>query len=233
MFNPYPKLEFPKYQGTDPNGWLLKVEQYFDFVHVEEEQKIKLAGLHFEGRASVWFHFYQSNRPNLNWKTFQNDLIIRFEDPEARDAQDSFNKLRQVGTVSSYEDSFEELRALVVARNKGLTEDYFVSSFISGPMDHIKTSVRMFRPQLMVDAVFLAKQEEAGQKGQSGAIIKPSFTKPFPGPSLSQKSCHLISSLARVKVRTNKNPSPPCQVWKLWNVAKRANVFIATTPPGV
>lgn len=178
MFNPHPKLEFPKFEGNDPKGWILKAEQYFDFVHIEEEKKIKLAGLHFEGKASVWFRYYQSSRPHLNWKMFQNDLIIRFEDPDSRDAQDSFNKLRQVGTISVYEDSFEELRALVVARNKGLTEDYFISSFISDLKDHIKTSDRMFRPQLLVDAVFLAKQEAAKQKGQSSGINKPSTIKP-------------------------------------------------------
>lgn len=96
----------------------------------------------------------------MTWKLFQNDLITRFENPDSRDVHNAFNKLRQLGTVSEYEDSFEELRALVVA-HKGLSEDYFVSSFISGLKDHIKTSVRMFRPQLLVDAIFLAKQEEA------------------------------------------------------------------------
>lgn len=67
-----------------------------------------------------------------------------------------------------YEDQFEELRAQVVAKNKGFNDEYFVSSFISGLKDHIKCAVKMFRPQILSDAVFLAKQEEA--KG-----VKPTY----------------------------------------------------------
>lgn len=96
-------------------------------------------------------------------------MIARFENPEHRDVQELFNKLKQVITVANYEDRFEELRAQVVHRNKGLDEDYFVSSFLSGLKEHIKASVQMFRPQTLCDAVFLAKQEQFKS-------IKPAFT---------------------------------------------------------
>lgn len=156
-----PKLEFPRFDGTDPKGWVIKAEQYFDFVNLEEGRKVKMAGLHFDGRASVWYRYYQSGRVSINWKLFTADVIIRFENPENRDVQDLFNKLKQHTSVSDYEDSFEELRALVAAKYKGFPDDYYVSSFISGLKDHIKGTVRMFKPQSLTDAVFLAKQEES------------------------------------------------------------------------
>lgn len=73
--------------------------------------------------------------------------------------------------MADYEDRFEELRAQVVHRNKGLGEDYFVSSFLSGHKEHIKASVWMFHPQTLCDAVFLAKQEESksGKPAMSAA----------------------------------------------------------------
>lgn len=37
-----------------------------------------------------------------------------------------------MGNVVEYEDKFEELRALVVSKNKGFSEEYFDSSFMSG-----------------------------------------------------------------------------------------------------
>lgn len=48
---------------------------------------------------------------------------------------------------------------MVVAKNKHLTENYFFSSFISGLKEPIKNVVKMFRPQVLTDVVYLAKQE--------------------------------------------------------------------------
>lgn len=93
-FNPTPKIEFPKFDGSDPKGWIIRAEQYFEFINIEEQKKVKLAGLHFEGKASIWYRFYQSSRGNGNWKLFQTDLLSRFENPDNRDVQDQFNKLR-------------------------------------------------------------------------------------------------------------------------------------------
>lgn len=163
-FNPMPKIEFPKFDGNDPKGWVIKAEQYFEFISIDDFRKVKLSGLHFEGKANVWYRFYQSGRSNIPWKVFQLDVINRFEDPDTRDVQDLFNKLSQTGSVSEYEDRFEELRALVVTKNRNLTEEYFVSSFISGLQEHIKGAVKMFRPQTLTDTVFLAKQEESKTK---------------------------------------------------------------------
>lgn len=120
--------------------------------------------------------------------------MTRFENPETRDVQDLFNKLRQMTTVADYEDKFEELRSLVVQKNKGLSEDYFISSFISGLKDHINTSVRMFRPQIFNNAAFLAKQEETKTPKSAGISAKTFSTKAstttvFPiGESKSQTS---------------------------------------------
>lgn len=102
-----------------------------------------------------------------------NDVVVRFKNPENRDVLDLFNKLREEGTVMEYEDKFEELRALIVVRYKNFSEEYYVSSFISGLKDHIKGSIRMFRPPTLADAVFLAKQEEA----RSSKSYVSSFSK--------------------------------------------------------
>lgn len=40
--------------------------------------------------------------------------------------------MRHVGTVVEYEDKFEELRVLVVSKNKGFSVKYFISSFMRG-----------------------------------------------------------------------------------------------------
>ncbi|XP_074355691.1 uncharacterized protein LOC141695333 [Apium graveolens] len=94
-FSPHPKLEFPKFNGLDPKGWIIRAEQYFEFICIDKTRKVKLEGMHFEGKAAIWFRFYQSGRGVIPWKNFVND----------------------------YKDQFEELRAMVVAKNRGFNED--------------------------------------------------------------------------------------------------------------
>lgn len=95
MFKPSPKLEFQKFEEADPKGWLVRAEQYFDFINVEDTRKVKVAGIHFEGRAAVCLRFYVANRGMVDWRVFVNNLMLRFEDPDNRDVRELFNKLRQ------------------------------------------------------------------------------------------------------------------------------------------
>lgn len=93
-----------------------------------------------------------------------------------------------MGTVVDYEDRFEELRALVLSKNKGFNEEYFISSFISGLKDHIKGSVKMFKPQTLYDAVLLAKQEESKTSKPTGSSIsKVGYSKVYAGSTDSKQ----------------------------------------------
>ncbi|KAL0429975.1 UNVERIFIED_CONTAM: hypothetical protein Sradi_0623500 [Sesamum radiatum] len=50
------KLEFPKFNGDDPRGWIRKCQWYFQTVYtIPEDQKVSLASVHFEGKAELWF----------------------------------------------------------------------------------------------------------------------------------------------------------------------------------
>lgn len=113
-----------------------------------------MARLYFKGRANIWFRYYQASRGFVPWHVFVNDVLLRFENPENRDVQDLFNKLRQTWAVFEYEDQFEELRALVMAKNKGFNEKYFVSNFVSGFKDHIKGAIKHLGHKRYVMSLF-------------------------------------------------------------------------------
>jgi TolA-binding protein len=55
--NNYTKLEFPRYSGDDPNVWLNRVVQYFDYKQIPEEQKVSLAAFHLESEANQWWQW--------------------------------------------------------------------------------------------------------------------------------------------------------------------------------
>lgn len=80
------------------------------------------------------------------------------------DVVEDFNKLQQLGTMVEYKERFEELKSLMLVRKPHLSDSYFVSSFISGLRDEIKTMVKMLKPNKVSDAMELAQlQEEALQ----------------------------------------------------------------------
>lgn len=84
-----------------------------------------------------------------------------------------FNKLRQVSSATDFEDQFEELRALVVAKQ----HDF---SCVSGLREYIKGAGKIFHPQTLGDVVFLAKQVEAkSSKSSLNSMVKGAPSKPI------------------------------------------------------
>lgn len=49
------KLEVPKFDGTDPNGWAFRIEEFFDFHGTPEPIRLRIVSFHLEGKASAWY----------------------------------------------------------------------------------------------------------------------------------------------------------------------------------
>ena len=47
----YRKLDMPVFDGTDPDGWLLRVERYFKFYRMSEEDMLDAAAVAMDGEA--------------------------------------------------------------------------------------------------------------------------------------------------------------------------------------
>ncbi|XP_026410722.1 uncharacterized protein LOC113305945 [Papaver somniferum] len=108
------------------------------------------------------------------------------------------NKLIQVGTVLEYQEVFEELKALMLAKNKHLTEEYFTSSFISGLKDELRIAVQMFSPTTLDKAIYLARMQEVLLQNTA----KKAKTTKFPPLFIPQGHKSILSS------PQPKSPSP-------------------------
>ena len=91
---------------------------------------------------------------------FARDLCTRFGDKSLRDVIEKFNKPKQEGTVQAYQLKFKELRSLMVVHQPHLTEEYFVSSFISGLGDEVRPTVKMMQPRTVEQAADSARLQE-------------------------------------------------------------------------
>jgi hypothetical protein len=121
-------LDFPKFDGTDPNNWVLKAQQFFAYGQIVENQRVPIAYFHMEGKALQWYNWLMESGSVRSWEEFVVALKIRFAPSAYDDPAGAFTKLQQTSTVDEYQSQFEVLSN----RIPGLSEEFRVSSFVSG-----------------------------------------------------------------------------------------------------
>ncbi|XP_041020419.1 uncharacterized protein LOC121262051 [Juglans microcarpa x Juglans regia] len=136
------RIEFPKFDGTEPMEWVLKVEQCFVCFSTLEDQKIRIAFFHMEGKALPWYCWLRDSSPVHGWENFVTALKMRFGPSTYEDPIGTFTKLRQTRTVEECQTQFEALSN----RIRGPTEEFRISTFISGLREDLKITVTVFKP---------------------------------------------------------------------------------------
>lgn len=76
-------------------------------------------------------------------------MCTRFGEKHGTDIVEEFNKLVQKGELEEYNEK--------LANDAHLTESYFVSSYVSGLKDEIKSLVKLSRPKDLASAYEQAK----------------------------------------------------------------------------
>ncbi|KAA8531158.1 hypothetical protein F0562_005928 [Nyssa sinensis] len=117
----FAKLDFLKFFSEDLEAWVYKCEKFFEFNTIDETQKVRLASIHMEDRAIHWFRWYKKTHILRSWREFTGALIARFGDSLFDDAVGQLTKLRQISTVKTYQEKFEEL----ANKTNGLSEEFF------------------------------------------------------------------------------------------------------------
>ncbi|XP_020411536.1 uncharacterized protein LOC109946859 [Prunus persica] len=133
------KLDFPHFNGLeDPTSWICRAEQFFDFHHTPETERVPLASFNLEGDAQLWFQLMKEETPITTWATFKQGLHDRYGPTQFQDFFGDLTKLQQTGSVRDYQTQFEKL----LIRAGRLTPDQQVGCFVSGLKENIKTDVQ-------------------------------------------------------------------------------------------
>jgi hypothetical protein len=156
----FPKLSFPEFDGTDPDGWIRKAEKYFELVGVPTEDRVQLAVLYIKGKTEFWWRGTSYSPNNVQWHQFCRWLGDRFNDTSTYEVVGQFHSLRQMGSVNEYIDKFEELMSLVKRDNIFLRYEYFTCSFVSGLKEPIQHHLQCYKPKSLVYAFWYAKRLE-------------------------------------------------------------------------
>jgi hypothetical protein len=150
------KLDIPRFDGSDPMGWIFKINQFFDYHLTPDEQRLRIASFYMDGEALPWFQWMHSNGQILTWTAFLQALETRFAPSQYEDPKGALFKLTQKGSVKDYQSQFE----LLANRISGLPPPFYLSCFISGLKPAIRREVMAFQPLTLNQAINLAKLQE-------------------------------------------------------------------------
>jgi hypothetical protein len=150
------RLEFPRFDGEDPETWCCRAEQFFDHYSTPDTQRMLISSFHMEGRAMVWFQELKASGSIGTWEEFARAIQIRFGRGAYDDPMETLSKLKQEGSLEDYKTKFDTL-ALKVQR---LPEEHKLSCFLGGLKPEIRLPVRMFNPKSLLDAYSLARIQE-------------------------------------------------------------------------
>nr|GMD82300.1 Transposon Ty3-G Gag-Pol polyprotein [Ipomoea batatas] len=97
------KIELPKFNGSDPYGWVIRATKYFDFYDIPDTQRVRIAAFTMEEKASEWYEDYQGK----------------------------LSKLIQITTVTEYQSEFECLMNKVIGISESVLTLMFIAGLKS------------------------------------------------------------------------------------------------------
>ncbi|KAF7800969.1 retrotransposon gag domain, Retroviral aspartyl protease [Senna tora] len=153
---PYTKIEFPKFDGGDLRGWILKVEKYFRYYQTPEESKVDVAAMYLEGDALDLFAWINAERTILYWEELVRALQEQYGPAEFQNPDEYLSAIKQIGTVQEYRQEF----AKRAARVKNWPEHCLLGIFLNDLKDELKADVRIHKPRSVYKAISLALEYE-------------------------------------------------------------------------
>ena len=150
------KLDVPRFDGSDPSGWVFKITQFFEYHATPEAKRLTVASFYMDGPALAWFQWMARNHQLTTWSGFLQAIEARFAQSPYEDPTGLLFKLTQKGTVREYLAQFEAL----ANRITGLSPASLLSCFISGLEPDVRREVQALQPSTLVHAAGLARLQE-------------------------------------------------------------------------
>ncbi|XP_074327634.1 uncharacterized protein LOC141665550 [Apium graveolens] len=154
-------MVFPTFDGKEVRSWIKKTEKFFMLNPLmDPKTKVVYAALYLEGEADRWYQTIQELYPGATWDTFVSLVMQRFSTGSQENLIGQFTKLTHKGTVEAYIAEFEDLRGYMISRNKFQTEEFYLSSFLSGLRKEIQQALYVYKPATLQEAMDKAKEQE-------------------------------------------------------------------------
>ncbi|CAN6326944.1 unnamed protein product [Urochloa humidicola] len=161
-----PKMEFPKFDGTNPRLWKDKCESYFEIYSVSEHLKHRFAALNFEKTAETWFQTIELKSRFTSWEELHTAVCARFDKDQYQLCLKQLDNLKQTSSVADYHSQFEQLAHNILLYNSNYNDTYLVVRFLNGLRDDIRAPIALHRPKDVDTAASLALLQEEEVESQ-------------------------------------------------------------------
>ena len=185
------KLEVPRFDGSDPTGWIFKISQFFEYHAKPDHECLTIASFYMEGTTLAWFWWMYRNGQLSSWPAFLHALHTQFSSSTYEDPTGMLCKLTQQSLVMVYLSEFEALANRVI----GLPTPFVLSCFISGLSPAIQREVQVMQPQSLTQAVSFARLHEeklwdGRRQSTHSTKFPPTQTIPSPSANFFEPSLH-------------------------------------------
>lgn len=152
----YRKLDMPIFYGTDPDGWVLRVERYFGFNKLTEEEMLEAAAVAMDGDALSWYQGENNHLLIRRWRDLRMFVLRRFRSMSGGSLYEQWLVTNQTSTVTNYMRKF----IITVTPLEGISEDMLLGLFLNGLKEEIKVEVWLLHPVGLEQAMELALRVE-------------------------------------------------------------------------
>lgn len=150
----YRKLDMPVFEGTDPDGWILR--RYFSFYRLTKAEKLEAVVVALEGDALRWFQWEKKRRLIRRWDELREFVLRQFRPSNGGSFYEQWLATVQTSSVTDYRRKFIETAAPL----DRLPEDIFLGQFLNGLTEEIRAEVRILNPISLEQAMELALRVE-------------------------------------------------------------------------
>lgn len=152
----YRKIDMPLFDGNSPDGCILRVERYFAFYCLSEEEKLEAAVVAMEGESLQWYQWEHKRRPIQVWVELKELILQQFRPVNVGSLCEQWLATVQTIIVVEYRQKFIEM----VAPLDDVPENILMSQFINGLKEGIKAELRLLNPLNLEQAIELAIRVE-------------------------------------------------------------------------
>jgi hypothetical protein len=156
----FPKVDFPKFDGTHPQVWREKCEKYFAMYNVLVHVWVPFAAINFRGNAELWLQAYEAQHTIGTWA----ELCVAIDQKFGRDLHHNYMRelltIKQTSDVLEYAGRFEQAKHRVLVHNRDTSDVFFVQKFIDGLKHSISSAIVLHKPRTVDAALSLALMQE-------------------------------------------------------------------------
>ncbi|KAH0706166.1 hypothetical protein KY285_010686 [Solanum tuberosum] len=149
-------MEFPRFEGGDPRGWIMKVEKYFCYYQTQEEHKFDIASMYLEGDALDLFSWINREQTLLYWEELVKALQENYGPAEFQNLDEHLCSIQQKGSIREYCQEFAKNSSRVT----NWLDHCLLRVFLNGLKEEIKFDVRIHKPKTIYRAMSLALEFE-------------------------------------------------------------------------